>query len=132
MLGEFRSIPLKKDAPSEKHDPAATVLDDLRRRETKLVTKLKRLYDLYAEADDAILLETIDENNTQLREIRSLIQAEAERGMLSEERGKIRKEIEDVSDLWDYMTVDEQRSFLRKIINRVTVKSRSITIDYNF
>lgn len=132
VLRDVRSIPLKKDTPSEKNDPAATVLDDLRRRETKLVTKLKRLYDLYAEADDAILLETIEENNTQLREIRSLIQAEAERGMLSEERGKIRKEIEDVSDLWDYMTVDEQRSFLRKIINRVTVKSRSITIDYNF
>ena len=44
----------------------------------------------------------------------------------------MRQEISEVSDLWDYMTVSEQRSFLQKIINRITVKGKNILIDYNF
>ena len=108
------------------------MLDDLRKREARLISKLKRLYDLYAESDNAVLLETIGENNSALDDVRELIRQESERGLLSERRGRIRQEITEVSDLWDYMTITEQRAFLRKVINRITIKGKNIHIDYHF
>ncbi len=132
VLRDVRAIPLKESLPDEEKNSSGTVLGDLRKRESRLVSKLKRLYDLYAESDDAILLETIRENSSALSDVRELIREESERGLLSEQRNRMRQEISEVSDLWDYMTVSEQRSFLQKIINRITVKGKNILIDYNF
>ncbi len=132
FLRDVRAIPLKESLPDEEKNSSGTVLGDLRKRESRLVSKLKRLYDLYAESDDAILLETIRENSSALSDVRELIREESERGLLSAQRSRMRQEISEVSDLWDYMTVSEQRSFLQKIINRITVKGKNILIDYNF
>ncbi len=132
VLRDIRAIPLKGDLQGAEEDESGTVLDDLRKREARLISKLKRLYDLYAESDNAVLLETIGENNSALDDVRELIRQESERGLLSERRGRIRQEITEVSDLWDYMTITEQRAFLRKVINRITIKGKNIHIDYHF
>lgn len=132
VLRDIRSIPLKDEDTADTDDSAPTVLDDLKKREEKLISKLKRLYSLYAEAEDDILLETIEENNRLLKEVRGMIDKESDHGALSAKRAETKKEIREVSDLWEFMTFEEQRLFLQKVINRITVTSNSILIDYNF
>lgn len=132
VLRDVRSIPLREEDTAGAGISVPTVLDDLKKREEKLISKLKRLYSLYAESDDDILLETIEENNRLLKEVRILIDKESDQGLLSEKRAQAKKEISAVSDLWEFMTIEEQRLFLQKIINHITVKENAISIDYNF
>ena len=61
-----------------------------------------------------------------------MIDKESDHGALSAKRAETKKEIREVSDLWEFMTFEEQRLFLQKVINRITVTSNSILIDYNF
>lgn len=96
-----------------------------------MTSKLKRLYSLYAESDDDVLLETIHETNQQLQQVRGLIRQEEENGALSGHREELKREISEVRDLWEFMTRNEQQIFLKKIINRITVRAGSVTIDYN-
>ena len=132
VLRDIRAIPLKDEAAAGADEPSPTILDDLQKREEKLIQKLKRLYSLYAESDDDILLETIEENNQLLKEVRSLIDRESDRGILSEKRAEAKRKSGKSAISWEYMTLEEQRLFLQKIINRITVKSNAVLIDYNF
>ena len=78
-----------------------------------------------------MLLETIHETNQQLQQVRGLIRQEEENGALSGHREELKREISEVRDLWEFMTRNEQQIFLKKIINRITVRAGSVTIDYN-
>ena len=69
--------------------------------------------------------------NLQLQQTKDLLRQEEENGLLSGRREALKKEITEVRDLWEYMTLKERRIFLRKIINRITLRSGSAVIDYN-
>ena len=121
----------KEEAQKDLQSPGPSILADLRKREERVTSKLKRLYSLYAESDDDVLLETIHETNQQLQQVRGLIRQEEENGALSGHREELKREISEVRDLWEFMTRNEQQIFLKKIINRITVRAGSVTIDYN-
>lgn len=131
VLTDVRSIPLKDPDPAGGSEHGSSVIEDLKKRESKITQKLKRLYSLYAESDDDILLETIQENNSELSEIRSMILREEESGAVSERRQELKKEISEVNDLWEFMTIGEKQAFLKKIINRITIRPGMISIDYD-
>ena len=131
VLRDVWSLPLKEEAQKDLQSPGPSILADLRKREERVTSKLKRLYSLYAESDDDVLLETIHETNQQLQQVRGLIRQEEENGALSGHREELKREISEVRDLWEFMTRNEQQIFLKKIINRITVRAGSVTIDYN-
>ena len=131
VLRDVWSLPLKGETGEEMKSSAPSVLDDLKKREEKETLRLKRLYNLYADSGDEVLLETIQEINDQLLQTRSLLQQEEENGILTGRRNELKKEITEVRDLWEYMTLKERRAFLKKIINRITLRSGSAAIDYN-
>lgn len=131
VLRDVWSLPLKEGIRGEIKEAAPSVLDDLKKRAERETLKLKRLYSLYAESGDDILLETIQEMNLQLQQTKDLLRQEEENGLLSGRREALKKEITEVRDLWEYMTLKERRIFLRKIINRITLRSGSAVIDYN-
>ena len=131
VLRDVWSLPLKEGLRGEIKEAAPSVLDDLKKRAERETLKLKRLYSLYAESGDDILLETIQEMNLQLQQTKDLLRQEEENGLLSGRREALKKEITEVRDLWEYMTLKERRIFLRKIINRITLRSGSAVIDYN-
>ena len=133
VLSDLWSIPYK--APSGNLPAAPDLLASLRDAESRQARKLRRLYDLYADFDDAshelILLESIEEAKSALASIREEIAREEKSGELSARRKTVEKEITETENLWEFMTFDEKRMFLKSLINSITITDDNVDIDYN-
>ncbi len=149
VFSDLWSIPYK--TPENISQQALSILTELRENETRLSRKLRRLYNLYANFDadsdnftnnnpnlendacqETILLETITETREALERIRIEISEEEKSGQLTARRKAITKDISETEDLWEFMTFDEKRLFLKSVINNITVSGDEIHIDYNF
>jgi len=153
VLSDLWSIPY--NAPSDFRQPAPDLLTNLREAESRQARKLRRLYDLYADFDpdtasgsapgistsadntagaashELILLESIKEVKAALAQIREEIAREEKSGELTARRKTVEKEITETENLWEYMTFDEKRMFLKSLINSITITDNQIHIDYN-
>lgn len=102
----------------------------LQKQQGELNRKLKRLYNIYAEDGDDMLLETIQDLKEQIESVNKKIQMETD----SEQVEKRRKEridlLTSVSDLWDNMSAQNQKTVIRKLVKRVTVTDDHATIDF--
>ena len=131
VLSELWSIPYKiPDSLAEKDAPS--LLTSLIENESRLEKKLRRLYDLYAEdsSQDEILLQTILETKSALDKIRTEISIEEKSGQISARRIDIENSILETENLWEFMTFEEKRLFIKSIINNITVSEEELHIDF--
>lgn len=111
---------------------AGEITDSLHTRLEQLNTKLRRLYHLYGEAGDELLLETIE----KVREEASALQKElVDRNARDAHTAKVRGvygRLEKVSDVWPMLPIEEQRAILATVIEdiRITGDSAEITLKY--
>lgn len=97
-----------------------------------LANKIKRLYNLYAESGDELLLQTIKENKKELE----IVQAELETANAAT------KEIDDfdfktniimnLEESWKFLTIKEKQQVLRLCISRIIIDGSKVLIQYNF
>ncbi len=119
-----------------KHNADSNVADDydavkaLNDQYETCAAKIKRLYNLYAASSDDILLETIEQNKKELEKLKSAIKLEQERSTISNKYKKLKKEIENISELWEYMTSQEQQKLIRELINKITITDGRIDIEF--
>ena len=91
--------------------------------------KLSRLYNLYAEGDDA-LLSIISEKKKAIEELRERI-ARRDARLRDGEAAKAREEkLTDILSAWESLTHEEQRSVIRACVRRVTLVHERIDIDF--
>ncbi|MBE6874198.1 MAG: recombinase family protein [Ruminococcus albus] len=93
--------------------------------------KIKRLYDLYANDENELLLETIEENKKQLAEIAEAIKREEKTNSAARELEYRRKTLYDLCGLWDAMTLTERQRALRTCIDRIILDGEDIDIVYS-
>lgn len=110
----------------------ATAVQSLQERYDRLASKIKRLYNLYAESGDPLLLETIKDNQNEITRISSLI--EHEKATLSvtaeiDQRNDLAKNLRNV---WPSLTMDEKHRALRVFIDKIILTDDHIDIHYNF
>ena len=136
VLKDLWSIPYQ--VPEETAEDISSILmTNLKDTESRLSKKLKRLYELYSvfEADDdgedLVLLESISETRAAIEKIRTEISAEEKNGQLTARRKIIDSHITETEQLWDFMTFDEKRLFIKSIINSITITDNQINIDYD-
>lgn len=91
--------------------------------------KIKKLYDLYASSEDDLLLDTINEYRTKLKN--TVDRLKIEENKISEENRKMKSAelVTNLKDTWHYMTVEEKQNVLRMLINKITIKNDNIIID---
>lgn len=109
-----------------------TAVQSLQERYDRLASKIKRLYNLYAESGDSLLLETIKDNQNELTRISSLI--EHEKSTLSvtieiDQRNDLAKNLRNV---WPSLTMAEKHRALRVFIDKIILTDDHIDIHYNF
>lgn len=92
--------------------------------------KIKRLYNLYAESTDELLLQTIEENQKELAHLKQQIQLEKERNTLQEKMLETKKLISNIKEAWDYMTLQEKQSLIRCLIDKIELRDGSVSIHY--
>ncbi len=92
--------------------------------------KLSRLYALYAEADDDILLSSIESQRKTVAEIQSRLDRERNLQADQSKKAQAQQEIKKLAQAWEHMTVDERRAVLREVIDRVEIDGEQINISY--
>ncbi len=96
----------------------------------KLTEKLKKLYILYSESDNEVLIETIKELEAKVREINKEIKnAKREKSLLLK-RDDIKKQLKTLRDSWDYMTFRERRNIIESCVLKIEVNNDDVKIFY--
>ena len=120
----------KHDA--EEDDTRRNVLDLLYQQQKRMVSKLKRLYALYADDGNAVLLETIADQRRDLEKLSKQIELETEKNITGEKINRLKKEINRVSDLWDVVGPQERQGIIRSLVGKITINGDAVHIDYVF
>ena len=109
----------------------ASLLDELLQQKKALEQKIKRLYSLYGDGGDELLLATIDETKAQLQRTISKIENEEEKKRNAASRRCLVAKVSDVQSRWASMSAEEQRDLLHEAIRKVTITHDKINIDFN-
>lgn len=92
--------------------------------------KLKRLYKLYAQAEDDVLKETIEEVKKELLKAEEALSDEEKKKAEKKSAENKRKKLETLKDTWEYMTPKEKRNIVRSLVSEIVVEPDSVKIKY--
>lgn len=109
-----------------------TTTQTLKERYDKIAGKIKRLYNLYAEDGDELLLETIKENQDELQRLSKLIEHEAATYAATTEIDRRNELAKNLRNVWPSLTIDEKHRVLRTFIDKIILYKENIEIHYNF
>lgn len=94
--------------------------------------KLKKLYNLYAENDDELLLETIAENNKKLKKLEKELADEKKSNISKSNMELIYNQIRGIEDVWKFLNDSEKQSIIRDCVEKVIIKDDEVEIYYRF
>ncbi len=109
-----------------------SVIEILAENRKKITEKLKRLYSLYADAEDETLRETIEDEKQRLNEIDKEIKREEQQSIISKRNKEIKKQLTTLRESWEYMTPKEKRSIVENCISEIVVSGDKTEIYYRF
>ncbi len=109
-----------------------SALDVLKHKHDVLVTKIKKLYNLYAQSEDEILLQTIKENQLELEIVKQEIANEMEVAKITAEINEKHQVLDSLRSRWDSLTIRDKRKALKFCIKSIVVTGEAIDINYNF
>lgn len=112
--------------------PQRTMLDILEEQKAEANRKLRRLYDLYATAQDDMLLNAIEDARKQIQTIEQKIEMEARRDSVHKHAESVREKLTDVESCWPHMSDMEKQILLRDVINKVVVEDDHVHIDFRY
>ena len=93
--------------------------------------KLSRLYELYSEGDDDILIEEINRRKRELSEIDEKIRSEKENRSVSLASEKQLKKLGALQSAWNTMSLEEKQSVLRELIDKIVITYETVEIFYS-
>ncbi len=106
--------------------------ETLKKKQSALESKLRRLYDLYAEAGNRVLLDSINELTEEIKKLGEKIEEEENRGLWSQRAAVAKEQLRNIKETWNYMDMQEQRNLICSVIDRITVTHNSVRIDYKY
>ncbi len=128
VLEDLFSFSIKKKYKNSNTEKS--VIDILKENEKKLNDKLKRLYNLYAEAEDEALKDTIAEVKKSLDSVKSQINREEKQQLLSKRSKELKKQLSTLRESWEYMTLREQKNIVSDCIEKIVVNNNDVKIYY--
>lgn len=117
------SLDLSSYRPKEKE----TKLQIMQSQLDKEKTKLKRLYELYAEGNDTVL-EMIKSNEKTIVELKDRISAESKNSVNIQKKEFVYKNIKKIADVWSNLDKKQKNMILKNIISKVIVVNGNIEI----
>lgn len=91
--------------------------------------KIKRLYNLYSESVDELLLETINENKIHLEKINNKLKNELKQQNIIAMRRTIKDAVDNLDSQWDYMTQKEKQALVRTLVSKVIVTDEMVKVE---
>ncbi len=127
-LMEMTSDEIKTDGK----DAPVSVSETLKKKKSSLEQKLRRLYDLYAEAGNTVLLGNIKELTDEIKKLDDKLREEESRGVWTKTAEAAKERLRNIRETWNYMDIQEQRSLICSVIDKITVTHNSVRIDYKY
>lgn len=91
---------------------------------------LKRLYELYAENGDDILLQTINSTKENIKELKEKITKERERNEISKRQKDMFAKLRNIKSIWCFLSIHEKQQFIRNIIEKIILYPEKIEVVY--
>ncbi len=119
---------------AERFDDNALVdpLAELEERIKQLENKIKRLYNLYAEDGNDVLLETISENKRQLLLLKEQYAIEEENHCGVKQLDFIRDEVASIKATWQHLDEREKQALIRDCVDHINIYKNKVEIFYTF
>lgn len=130
VLKDLFSVSVEKDA--EEAQDVSSLADILKEREAAAKKKLRRLYDLYGEGGDEMLLEMIKAQKKTLSELSGQIENEAELEKKAEKLQKARREIREIRESWPYMSMREKKKIVQSAVEKIVITDNAVDVYYTF
>ncbi len=119
-------------------EKAVPKINDSRRAGIKILqekydtisAKIKRLYNLYAENEDKLLLETIRENQKELASLSKLLDNEKTSVAAVDDIVERNNIVKNLRSTWDSLTISEKQRALRICVGKIVVTDYRVDIDY--
>ena len=112
--------------------PSVSLPEALKKKKSALELKLKRLYDLYSESENSVLLESINEVLSEIKKLDEKIKEESERGIWSQSAAAAKEQLKNIEKTWNYMDMPEKRNLICSVIEKITVTHSAVRIDYKY
>lgn len=132
VINDLFAFSLKQSDVAPDNSEEQTVLSMLHDQYEEVSRRLKKLYGLYSEGCDDILLETIREVQQNLKHIQERIDAEAEKTAYSGEMQDIHRTLSTIKDTWQYMTPAEKKKIVRSCVEKVVIDDDRVQVYYKF
>ncbi len=116
-------------------DGERMLIDPLRELKTRIMqteTKLKRLYHLYAEAADDMLLSAIEENKDTLAMLKREYGAEEKTQVAGKRLQDIRLQVASLAQSWPHLGGMERQAIIRDCVNKIIITGDRVEIFYTF
>lgn len=107
-------------------------LELLRQQYDACAKKLKRLYQLYAQQEDDLLVEAIEEQQRALKGLSTQMEREERMGLIKARQQQARQRIDNLMEAWPFMTKRERQQLVRECVAKVTVTDGAVDVTYKF
>jgi len=92
--------------------------------------KIKRLYNLYAESGDKLLLSTIQDNQEELSSISKVLESEKNSVAVVNDIVSLNNAVRNIENGWENMTIAEKHRILRTCIDKIIITDHAVDIKY--
>ena len=93
-------------------------------------TELKRLYDLYAQSGNEILLETIADKEKQIGLLQEQVLLQEKQEAAVKAKDAILDKVDHLSEIWDVLTQKEKKNIIYILVDRITIDGDKVEIRY--
>ena len=100
-------------------------------QKNELSKKLKRLYNIYAEQDDDMLLETISDMKKQLDSVNKKIEQNIQNNTEEKQRKEKIGILRNLSSIWNDITANEKKTIIRKLVDKIVITDNHVHINFS-
>ena len=101
-------------------------------QQNNLNKRLKKLYNIYSGSDDdETLLETIGDLKRQIKQVNAQIELDTKNSIIHNRRKEKIKTVETINSLWDLLDVKQKKNIIRKLVSKVTINDKHVSIDFS-
>lgn len=126
------AVSREKLAGAKKSVQSDSVSDMLQMQRSKAEAKLRRLYGLYGDSGDPYLLEAINGTKADLERINASLADECSKEQAVRTVLSTCRRLEGIQDAWPQMSVQEKRTVLASVIDRIIISADYTDVKLKF
>lgn len=129
VLEDLFSVSVRREEDEEEGE---RVLEILKSQLASARTKLRRLYDLYGDSGDDLLLSAISDRKKTLSALEERIKEEESTQKEEAARQKTREAISAVRDSWPYLSMREKKKVVQSAVEKIVITDDVVDVYYTF